>query len=134
MYKKRLFERIANFESYEHTSTKEMQLASIIKYLKSILSMRKGTTKMNEKLGMDDIFTSYNESFESFIHKSQRELEEEIRLLEPRLKNISVFYEGKDSNDLFYKFRIECEVVEFENSKIIFNTIINSEGRVEVNE
>jgi type VI secretion system lysozyme-like protein len=135
MYKKRLFERISDLEFQNDVScTENMQIDSIINYLKSILSCRKGTTKMNEYFGMDNIYNSYNESFEDFILSSESEIQSEIQRLEPRLENIVVSYEGKDYNNLFYKFKIEAKLSENHAKKIVLNTIVSSKGRIEIDE
>jgi predicted component of type VI protein secretion system len=135
MYKKRLFERVSDLHYKDSfVCTESMQIKSIIGYLKFILSMRKGTTKIDQSLGMDNIYNSHDESFETFVLNAEKELQKEIKKSEPRLKNIIVTYEGKDYNNLFYKFKIEATLVEYENKKIILSTMINSEGRVEINE
>jgi hypothetical protein len=82
MYKKRLFERIIDLQVPNSViCTETMQIHSIIDYLKSILSSRKGTTKMNKHFGMDNIYNSHNESFEDFILNSENELQSEITRL-----------------------------------------------------
>lgn len=89
---------------------------------------------MNKCFGMDNIYNSYNESFEDFILNSGNEIQREIERLEPRLENIVVSYEGKDYNNLFYKFKIEAELSENNDKKIVLNTIVSSKGRIEIDE
>lgn len=135
MYKKRLFERIIDSNNHDNMiCTENMQIKSIIDYLQCILSSRKGTTKMNEHFGMDNIYNAYNESFEDFVFNCQNELQNEISRLEPRLINVVVIYEGKDYDNLFYKFKIEAKLAEDEEKVIVLNTIISGKGEVKIDE
>ena len=135
MYKKRLFERIMDLDKADnYVCSEHEQIESILNYLKNLLAVRRGSCVINKDFGMDSIFHSCDESFSSFISNAQEELQEEISLYEPRLEDIHVIYDGKTDNHLYYKFRIEANLVGYDNAKINLNTVLNFDGSVVVNE
>lgn len=133
MFKKRLFERIKDLDSKNnHTSFEEEQIGSIISYLISLLSVRKGSYIVNQDFGMNNLFNNSDDSFSQFILNAQEEIENEITNYEPRLKDVVVTYNGSDNNN--HIFIIEANLVANENKKLLLNSTLCFNGRISVEE
>ena len=136
MKDERLLERIRNQEEdpgRRSTQDKRRLVASVLKHLQRILNTRQGSVVIAEDFGLPDI-TNFPSAYSA---DTLRDLEQAIRQVimkyEPRLTGLRVGFAPSEENDFLLRFQIPAKVtVDEEESPVIFETVVDPDGRIRV--
>jgi type VI secretion system protein len=138
MFKERLLERIAHIDedpSYRPDSVDaDLELQSILKYVQNILSTKQGSATIAYDFGIPDITNFHNKSYGEYIKEMEDSLIQTILKYEPRLKNVNVTYTKEENKTTVMHFKIEAQLVDYEDIPVIFETVINPDGKVAIYE
>ncbi len=134
MREERLLERIQTWEREPARREKENPrrlVDSILRHLQRILNTKQGNVPIAEDYGVPD-FTEFLKE----IPDSIRDLEKSIRLTiqkyEPRLQGTKVTFIPQDEDLLSAHFQLEARLTLDPQTKVFIETLIDSEGKVEV--
>ncbi|MEA1917806.1 MAG: type VI secretion system baseplate subunit TssE [Campylobacterota bacterium] len=138
MFKERLFERVMHMQedsSYrpEVLST-SVELESILNYLQKILSTKQGSTVVSYDFGIPDITNFHDKSYGEYIKSMEDGLVQTITKFEPRLTNVKVIHDKKSEQSTIMYFKIDAQLSSNTNIPVLFETVINPDGKVAVNE
>ncbi|NOQ30572.1 MAG: type VI secretion system baseplate subunit TssE [Helicobacteraceae bacterium] len=138
MFKERLFERVLHMQEDidyrpEVLDTK-VELESILNYLQKILSTKQGSTVVSYDFGIPDVTNFHDKSFGEYIKSMEDGLINTITKFEPRLTNIKVIHDKKGKESTIMYFKIDAQLASNTNIPVLFETVINPDGKVMVNE
>ncbi|MBL0708344.1 MAG: type VI secretion system baseplate subunit TssE [Sulfurimonas sp.] len=138
MFKERLLERVANMDtdgSYRPDAlSADIELQSILKYIQNILSTKQGSAVISYDFGIPDITNFHDKSYGEYTREMENSLINTILKFEPRLENVKVIYDKKDEKTTMMHFKIEAQLKNYKNIDVVFQTTINPDGKVVVNE
>ena len=138
MFKERLLERVAHMSedpSYRpDVLDAEVELKSILKYVQNILSTKQGTTIISYDFGIPDVTNFHDKSYGEYIQEMERSLEKTILRFEPRLKHVKVTYDDKEDKTTVMHFKIEAQLLNFDDIAVVFETVIKPDGKVAIYE
>lgn len=131
MFKKRLFERMKDIDKKNDAiCSQDEHIASIIHYINNLLSVRKGSYTINKNFGMDNIYSSTDNSVSVFTKNAQQEIQNIVTQYELRLKNVLVTHLSNSGiNDNIFK--IKAKLVE-DDDTIILDCTLSSDGRITI--
>lgn len=132
----RLLERLTAYEKNPDGRgvwDAEMIKASILGHLNAILNTRQGNALIAYDLGMPD----FTDIIRSFDENTYVQLEKKLKIVlekyETRLRNIQITALPKSEYTLDLRFKIKAQLnVQRGNISISFETIVNPEGRIEL--
>jgi type VI secretion system protein len=134
MREERLLERIQIWEKEPARRGKEEPrriVDSVLRHLQRILNTKQGNVPIAEDYGVPDFTDFLND-----IPNSIRELEKSIRLTvqkyEPRLKGVKVSFIPQEEDLLSAHFQIVGRLTTDSKTQVLFETLIDSEGKVKV--
>ncbi|MEY4504691.1 MAG: hypothetical protein RL154_987 [Pseudomonadota bacterium] len=110
------------------------ELTSISSYLNKILTTKQGSVEIAQDFGIPDYTTIIYESIENAVEIISELLTSVIEKYEPRLKNVSIKFQGKNDNDLSLSFAVEALIINHTSSHVFFRTIFSSDGSISVRE
>jgi len=138
MFKERLLERVSHMEedpSYRlDVLDVEVELKSILGYVQNILSTRQGSAIISYDFGIPDITNFHNKSYGEYIKDMEESLSKTISTYEPRLKRVKVSYSEKEGKSTVMHFKIDAQLSNYEERDIVFETVINPDGKVVIYE
>jgi|SaaInl47_10m_RNA_FD_contig_111_192000_length_3134_multi_12_in_0_out_0_4 type VI secretion system protein len=131
MFKKRLFERIKDIDKKNDAiCSQDEYIVSIIYYINKLLFVRKGSCLINKNFGMDNLYSSTDNSVSFFIKNAQQEIQNIITKYEPRLKNVVVtHFDTSGVNE--HIFKIKAKLVKNDDN-IILDCTLSSDQRVTI--
>jgi type VI secretion system protein len=136
MFHDRLLERIGSLErhaAYRANDSTALQVRSIISHLRKLLNTRQGSACIAEDYGIPDLTDLLGEGVSQAIRQVEQSLQQTIAKYEPRLSSVRVSLDsGRESDPLSRKFRVEGRLADPKNYPIIFETVIGSDGKVDV--
>ena len=134
MREERLLERIQSWEKEPARREKENPrrvVDSVLRHLQRILNTKQGNVPIAEDYGVPDFTDFLND-----IPDSIRELEKSIRLTvqkyEPRLKGVKVSFIPQEEDLLSAHFQLVARLTTDSKTQVFFETLIDSEGKVNV--
>jgi len=135
MYRERLLERIRAMELNplergEQNVTGEIH--SITEHLMRMLNTRQGSTPIQDDYGIPDFTNVPGETITETAHEMERVIKSVIQRYEPRLANVKVSFNPVKDEILALRFKIEAVLQSDNQVPVAFETVVNSEGRVEV--
>lgn len=138
MFKERLLERVAHMErdsSYRpDVLSADVELQSILKYIQNILSTKQGSAIISFDFGIPDVTNFHDKSYGQYLKDMEDSLVETILKFEPRLTNVKAIYDKKDDQTILMNFKIQAELANHNNIPVLFETVINPDGKVVINE
>lgn len=135
MREERLIERIRSWEKApgqrERPDPKRM-VDSIIRHLERILNTRWGSAQIADDFGVPD-FSDMRSGFPDALKDLERLIRNTIMKYEPRLQSVRVKFLQHDENMLALSFQIIGKLVlEGEKNPIVFESMMDSEGKVTI--
>ena len=134
MREERLLERLQSWEREPARREKENPrrvVDSVLRHLQRILNTKQGNVPIAEDYGVPDFTDFLND-----IPDSIRELEKSIRLTvqkyEPRLKGVKVSFIPQEEDLLSAHFQLVARLTTDSKTQVFFETLIDSEGKVNV--
>jgi type VI secretion system protein len=134
MREERLLERIQSWEREPARREKENPrrvVNSVLRHLQRILNTKQGNVPIAEDYGVPD-FTDFLKD----IPDSIRELEKAIRLTvqkyEPRLQEVGVSFIPQEEDLFAVHFQLMARLTVDPKTQVFIETLIDSEGKVEV--
>lgn len=138
MFKERLLERVARMDrdpSYRpEMLNADVELQSILKYIQNILSTKQGSATISYDFGIPDVTNFHDKSYGQYIKDMEESLIQTILKFEPRLENVKVIYDKKDERTTMMHFKIEAQLKDYKDIPVVFETVINPDGKVVINE
>ena len=135
MFDERLLERIYNLESKSQTRIKgnsSLRINSIINYLKKLLNTHQGSVLIADDYGIPDISNVAGESFDDMTKRIERVIQQVVTKYESRLSNVRVNVISDKEDVLTIRFRIDAVLTHDKTTPIFLETIVNTEGRIDV--
>jgi type VI secretion system protein len=134
MREERLLERLQSWEREPARREKENPrrvVDSVLRHLQRILNTKQGNVPIAEDYGVPDFTEFLNE-----IPESIRDLEKSIRLTvqkyEPRLIGVKVSFIPQEEDLLSAHFQLVARLTTDSKTQVFFETLIDSEGKVNV--
>ena len=138
MFKERLLERVAHMDedpSYRpDVLDADVELRSIFRYVQKILSTKQGTAIISYDFGIPDVTNFHNKSYGEYIKEMEESLVNTILRFEPRLKNVKVTYDDQEDKSTVMHFKIEAQLLNFDDVAVVFETVIKPDGKVAIYE
>jgi len=138
MFKERLLERVSHMEAdplyRPDVLSADVELKSILKYIKNILSTKQGSAIISYDFGIPDVTNFHDKSYGQYIKDMEDSLIKTILTFEPRLKNVKVIYDEQKEKTTVMYFKIQAQLRNYEDVDIVFETVINPDGKVVINE
>ena len=138
MFKERLLERVSHMEqdsSYRpDVSNVEIELKSILGYIQNILSTKQGSTIISYDFGIPDVTNFHDKSYGQYIKDMEDSLIGTILKFEPRLENVKVIYDKPKEKTTMMHFKIQAQLRNYKDIDVVFETVINPDGKVVINE
>jgi len=116
-----------------YVSDVEVELKSILSYIQNILSTKQGSTVISYDFGIPDVTNFHDKSYGEYIKDMEESLSRTISNYEPRLKNVKVIYDTQENTTTMH-FKIEAQLLNYEDIDIVFETVINPDGKVVIYE
>ena len=138
MFKERLLERVAHMDrdsSYRPDAlSADVELRSILKYIQNILSTKQGSAIISFDFGIPDVTNFHDKSYGQYIKDMEESLVQTIMKFEPRLANVKATYVKDDNQTILMNFKIQAQLANHNNIPVLFETVINPDGKVVINE
>jgi type VI secretion system protein len=138
MFKERLLERVAHMDrdsSYRPDAlSADVELRSIMKYIQNILSTKQGSAIISFDFGIPDVTNFHDKSYGQYIKDMEESLVQTIMKFEPRLANVKAIYDKNDDQTILMNFKIQAQLANHNNVPVLFDTVINPDGKVVINE
>ncbi len=138
MFRERLLERVSHMDrdsSYRpDVLNADVELQSILTYIQNILSTKQGSAIISYDFGIPDVTNFHNKSYGEYIKDMENSLIQTILKFEPRLTNIKVIYDEKDKKTTIMHFKIQAQLANYKDVPVVFQTVINPDGKVVIHE
>jgi len=112
----------------------DVELRSILKYVQNILSTKQGSAVISYDFGIPDVTNFHDKSYGEYIKEMEESLTKTILNYEPRLKNVKVIYDKQEDKTTVMHFKIEAQLLNFDDIDVVFETVINPDGKVAIYE
>ena len=138
MFRERLLERVAHMDvdsSYRpDVLSADVELQSILKYIQNILSTKQGSAIISYDFGIPDVTNFHDKSYGQYIKDMENSLIGTIIKFEPRLENVKVIYDEQAEKTTMMHFKIQAQLKNYKDIDVVFETVINPDGKVTINE
>jgi len=134
MKEERLLDRIRSWEKRPILRNREdprRVTDSVLRHLRRLLNTKAGNVPIAEDYGVPD-FTDFLHSYPDSVREMERTLRLVIQKYEPRLKAVRVSFVPQDESALSLSFQITARLSTEEKTQVLFETRVDSEGKIEV--
>jgi len=134
MKEERLLDRIRSWEKrpiLRNRQDPRRVTDSVLRHLQRLLNTKAGNVPIAEDYGVPD-FTDFLHSYPDSVREMERTLRLVIQKYEPRLKAVRVSFVPQDESALSLSFQITARLSTEEKTQVLFETRVNSEGKIEV--
>jgi type VI secretion system protein len=134
MKEERLLDRIRSWEKRPILRNREdprRVTDSVLRHLQRLLNTKEGNVPIAEDYGVPD-FTDFLHSYPDSVREMERTLRLVIQKYEPRLKAVRVSFVPQDESALSLSFQITARLSTEEKTQVLFETRVDSEGKIEV--
>jgi type VI secretion system protein len=134
MKEERLLDRIRSWEKRPILRNREdprRVTDSVLRHLQRLLNTKEGNVPIAEDYGVPD-FTDFLHSYTDSVREMERTLRLVIQKYEPRLKAVRVSFVPQDESALSLSFQITARLSTEEKTQVLFETRVDSEGKIEV--
>lgn len=131
----RLLERIGHLETPGDVSAQtavSREVNSIIQHLVRLLNTRQGSVSIAEDYGVPDMTNIPGSNIQESKTHMETTIQEVIMRYEPRLKQVRLIMEEDDNRQFSLKFRLEAKLAEREDIPVIFETVVSTDGKINV--
>jgi type VI secretion system protein len=136
MRERRLLERLRAIEqdpNWRGESDPKGAVRSVLDHLGKILNTRQDSAPISPDLGVPD-FTALASSFGTdSVPEIEEAITRVIRKYEPRLANIQVSFDARPDRAFSIAFKLTASIaVEGRQAPVVFETVLNPDGRISV--
>jgi type VI secretion system protein len=134
MREERLLDRIRGWEKRPILRNREdprRVTDSVLRHLQRLLNTKEGNVPIAPDYGVPD-FTDFLHSYPDSVREMERTLRLVIQKYEPRLKAVRVSFIPQDESALSLSFQITARLSMEEKTQVLFETRVDSEGKIEV--
>lgn len=136
MREKRLLERLRAVDldpDWRGGADQAAALNSVLSHIVRILNTRQGSAPISQDYGVPD-FTSLATSFGSeTVSQVEGAILNVIRKYEPRLTGVQVSFEPQQDKPFALAFKLSAQLAtEGQKTPVVFETILNPDGRITV--
>jgi type VI secretion system protein len=107
-------------------------IASVIGHLQRLLNTHQGSVPIAEDYGIPDITNSPGESFEDTTRRIEKTIQQVIMKYEPRLANVRLNLLSEKNDVLNVRFKMEAVLIQDRKTAVVFETVVSSDGKVNV--
>jgi len=135
MADERLLERLQHMEKNPELRGEgdlNRKINSIINHMQRLLNTRQGSVPIAEDYGIPDVTNSHGEGITELTQRIEKTLQNAILKYEPRLSKVHVKLLSESDDVLQLRFKLEAVLVTDNNSPIVLETIVSSEGKVNI--
>lgn len=104
---------------------------SVLEHLQRILNTKQGNVPIAEDYGVPD-FTDIRHFSAESVREIERSIRQTIQKYEPRLKAVRVSFVPQDEDNLSLRFQIAAKLVSEAKAQVFFETVIDSEGKIDI--
>jgi len=138
LQEKRLLERLRAIElnpSWRGMTTPESATPSVLNHLAKILNTRQGSVPIAPDFGIPDFTGLLSGADQSAWAEVEEAIAEVITKYEPRLIKVQVRHKLMDDTAFVVAFKLSAAIrVEERESPVVFEAVLNADGRIEVME
>ena len=134
MREARLLERIRTWEKDPARREREdprRVIDSVLLHLHRILNTKQGNVPIAEDYGVPD-FTDLLYSYPESVRDIERTIRSAIQKYEPRLKAVKVTFIPQDADLLSLRFQIAARLSSESKTQVFFETVVDSDGKIEI--
>ncbi len=137
MQDERLLERL---QTVERTPDSRIERSyprlvdSIMNHLQRMLNTHQGSVPIADDYGIPDITNAPGESFLETTKRIERTLQQVIMKYEPRLTGVKLGLISDSADVLSLRFKMEALLLEDRATPVVFETVVSSDGKVNVSE
>jgi type VI secretion system protein len=134
MREARLLERIRTWERDPARREREdprRVIESVLLHLHRILNTKQGNVPIAEDYGVPD-FTDLLYSYPESVRDIERTIRSAIQKYEPRLKAVKVTFIPQDADLLSLRFQIAARLSSESKTQVFFETVVDSDGKIEI--
>jgi type VI secretion system protein len=134
MREARLLERIRTWEKDPARREREdprRVIDSVLLHLHRILNTKQGNVPIAEDYGVPD-FTDLLYSYPESVRDIERTIRSAIQKYEPRLKAVKVTFIPQDEDLLSLRFQIAARLSSESKTQVFFETVVDSDGKIEI--
>jgi type VI secretion system protein len=135
MFDQRLLERLRSMEENPETRVERnlpRLINSVIGHLQRLLNTHQGSVPIAEDYGVPDITNAPGEGFLEATQRIERTLQQVIMKYEPRLTNVRMNLISEKDDVLNLRFKMEGVLVPDRSTRVVFETVVSSDGKVNV--
>ncbi len=104
---------------------------SVLNHLQRILNTRQGNVPIADDYGIPD-FLDFLSSYPDSIREIERAIRSAIQKFEPRLRAVRVNFLPQEEDALSLRFQIVAKLSTDPKNGVLFETIIDSDGKVDL--
>jgi type VI secretion system protein len=134
MREERLLERIQTWQKEPTRRNKEDSrriVDSVLRHLQRILNTKQGNVPIAEDYGVPD-FTDFLDDLPDSVREIEKTLRLTIQKYEPRLKAVKVSLIPQEEDLLSLRFQIVAKLTTESKTQVLFETIIDTDGKVSI--
>ncbi len=135
MHEQRLSERIRAQEQQPGRrggrDDRKLCVDSIIDHLQRILNTRQGNVLIADDYGVPD-FLDFLQTYPDSVREIEESIRSAIDKYEPRLSGASVTFIPREDDDLTLRFQIIAFLAMEGDRQVLFETVVDTDGRVRV--
>jgi type VI secretion system protein len=134
MREERLLERIRAWEKEPERRGKEDPrriVDSVLRHLQRILNTKQGNVPIADDYGIPD-FTNFAGSFPDSVREIEKALRGAIQKYEPRLGAVRVTFIPQEEDRLSLRFQIIAKLSQESKTQVYIETVVNSEGKIDI--
>jgi len=99
-----------------------------------MLNTHQGSVPIADDYGIPDITNAPGESFLETTKRIEKTLQQVIMKYEPRLTGIRLSLMSDSADVLALRFKMEAVLMEDRSTPVVFETVVSSDGKVNVSE
>ncbi len=137
MFDERLMERLRSMEDNpESRMGRDLprMINSVISHLQRLLNTHQGSVPIAPDYGVPDITNAPGEGFLEATQRIERTLQEVITKYEPRLSSVRLSLVSEREDVLSLRFKMAGLLVQDRNTRVVFETVVSSDGKINVKE
>ena len=137
MAENRLLERLSRYE--ENPASRSayhpaQEVQSIIDHLQRLLNTRVGSASIAEDYGIPDLTNVIGNEHSQMVTDLKQSIQQAITRYEPRLRNVKIVIESDEEDVFSLRFKAEGYIVGGENLPVIFETVISTDGKIDISD
>jgi type VI secretion system protein len=132
MQEQRLLERLRTWEREPARRDRRdpgRLVDSILAHLLCMLNTRQGAVPIAPEYGVPD-FLDFLQTYPDSVREIEQNIRRAIQLYEPRLEGVRVAFVPQDDEVLALRFQIHGQVVDGSGTRVRFETLVDTDGKV----